>query len=98
MPLGHWPTLLPFLEQTCMSQQSIHREVGIYILYTVLENIVEGFESHLQSFFKLFEALLNDPESSEVRITTVKALGVIAQYIDADDKADIVRPLHELRW
>lgn len=91
MPLGHWPGLLPFLEQTCVSQQAVHREVGIYILYTVLENIVEGFESHLQSFFKLFETLLNDPESSEVRITTVRALGVIAQYIDGDDKADIVR-------
>lgn len=50
----------------------MHREVGIYIFYTVLENIVEGFESHLQSFFKLFGVLLNDPESAEVRITTVR--------------------------
>ncbi|KAI0774802.1 ARM repeat-containing protein [Trametes elegans] len=89
MPLGTWPQLLPFLEQTCTSPQAVHREVGIYILYTVLENIVEGFESHLQSFFKLFASLLNDPESAEVRITTVRALGVVAQYIDSDDKADI---------
>lgn len=69
---------------------------------------MEGFQEHLQSFFKLFEQLLNDPESVEVRVTTVRcvyvqtrvivipnsvvfrALGVIAQYIDADDKADIV--------
>ena len=95
MPLNHWPTLLPFLQQTCMSPQAIHREVGVYILFTVLENIVEGFESHLQSFFKLFESLLNDPESAEVRVTTVRALGVVAQYIDADDKSDIVgRPLY----
>ncbi|KAI0351891.1 ARM repeat-containing protein [Trametes cingulata] len=89
MPLGTWPQLLPFLEQTCLSPQAAHREVGIYILYTVLENIVEGFESHLQSFFKLFEKLLGDPESAEVRITTVRALGVVAQYIDSDDKDDI---------
>ncbi|KAH9941479.1 ARM repeat-containing protein [Amylocystis lapponica] len=89
IPLGQWPSLLPFLQQTCQSPQAVHREVGIYILYTILENIVEGFESHLQSFFKLFESLLNDPESAEVRITTVRALGVIAQYIDSDDKADI---------
>ncbi len=72
MPLGTWAQLLPFLEQTCMSPQAAHRDVGIYILYTVLENIVDGFESHLQSFFKLFATLLNDPESSEVRITTVR--------------------------
>ncbi|KAI0628226.1 ARM repeat-containing protein [Trametes polyzona] len=89
MPLGTWPQLLPFLEQTATSDLVAQREVGIYILYTVLENIVEGFESHLQSFFKLFSGLLADPESTEVRITTVRALGVVAQYIDSDDKDDI---------
>ncbi|KAI0782615.1 ARM repeat-containing protein [Abortiporus biennis] len=89
IPLGHWNQLLPFLETTCVSPSVDHREVGIYTLYTVLENIVEGFDNHLQSFFKLFEALLTDPESAEVRITAVRALGVIAQYIDTDDKPDI---------
>ncbi|EMD38718.1 hypothetical protein CERSUDRAFT_112448 [Gelatoporia subvermispora B] len=89
IPLNQWSELLPFLLQTCQSPNAVHREVGIYILYTVLENIVEGFENHLQEFFRLFEALLNDPESAEVRITTVRALGVIAQYIDVDDKQDI---------
>ncbi|KAI0070029.1 ARM repeat-containing protein [Panus rudis PR-1116 ss-1] len=89
MPLGQWNDLLPFLTQTCVSPQVAHREVGVYILYTVFENIVEGFESHLQNFFKLFESLLQDPESIEVRITSVKALGTIAQYLDIDDKNDI---------
>ncbi|KAG5353801.1 hypothetical protein C0989_001918 [Termitomyces sp. Mn162] len=89
IPLGTWGQLLPFLHQTCTSPQVSHREVGIYILFTVLENIVEGFQEHLQSFFKLFEQLLVDPVSIEVRITTVRALGVIAQYIDSDDKDDL---------
>ncbi|KAG6910038.1 hypothetical protein DXG01_013762 [Tephrocybe rancida] len=89
IPLGTWGQLLPFLSQTCTSSQVTHREVGIYILFTVLENIVEGFQEHLQSFFKLFEQLLADPQSIEVRITTVRALGVIAQYIDSDDKNDL---------
>ncbi|KZS99884.1 ARM repeat-containing protein [Laetiporus sulphureus 93-53] len=89
LPLGTWPELLPFLQQICSSPNVAHREVGVYILYTVLENVVEGFETQLQSCFKLFEVLINDPESAEVRITTVRALGVVAQYIDADDKGDI---------
>jgi hypothetical protein len=99
--------LLPFLHQTATSAQVAHREVGVFILFTVLETIVEGFQEHLSSFFKLFETLLADPDSIEVRITTVRymsplshvyfhfntfhrALGVIAQYIDADDKKDVV--------
>ncbi|KDQ49200.1 hypothetical protein JAAARDRAFT_43038 [Jaapia argillacea MUCL 33604] len=89
IPTGTWPQLLPFLEHTATSPQASHREVGVFVLYAVLENIIEAFQDHLQSFFKLFESLLNDPESAEVRVTTVRCLGVIAQYIDADDKADL---------
>ncbi|KAF7309755.1 Importin N-terminal domain-containing protein [Mycena indigotica] len=88
-PLGAWPELLPFLQTTCTSSQSIHREVGIFILYTVLDNIVEGFKEHLDGLFTLFTGLLNDPESLEVRITTVRAMSVIAAYLDAEDKAEV---------
>jgi hypothetical protein len=72
MPVNGWPQLLPFLLETATSSQAVHREVGIYILYTVLETIVEGFQEHLQNLFKLFESLLCDPESAEVRVTTVR--------------------------
>jgi hypothetical protein len=72
MPVNGWPQLLPFLLETATSSQAVHRDVGIYILYTVLETIVEGFQEHLQSLFKLFENLLCDPESAEVRVTTAR--------------------------
>lgn len=72
MPVNTWPQLLPFLLETATAPQAVHREVGIYILYAVLETIVEGFQEHLQNVFKLFENLLCDPESPEVRVTTVR--------------------------
>jgi hypothetical protein len=72
IPVGGWVQLLPFLHETATSSQAAHREVGVYILYTVLETIVEGFQEHLQTFFKLFEGLLQDRESAEVRVTTVR--------------------------
>ncbi|KAM6496954.1 ARM repeat-containing protein [Amanita muscaria] len=86
---GTWRQLLPYLIQTCKSPDVRHREVGIYIIYTVLEVIAEGFENHLAEFYTIFEQLLVDPESQEVRITTVKAVGVVAQYIDVQDKKDL---------
>ncbi|KAJ3515059.1 hypothetical protein NLJ89_g1996 [Agrocybe chaxingu] len=89
VPQGTWNQLLPFLQQTCTSSQVSHREVGAFILFTVLESIVEGFQSHLPGLFELFRGLLNDPESIEVRITTARSLGVIAQYIDSDDKTEL---------
>jgi importin-4 len=72
LPTGTWEPLLPWLHQTAISPQVAHREVGSYILYTVLESIVEGLQQHLQSLFELFERLLADPDSAEVRITTVR--------------------------
>ena len=74
IPLSQWAELFPFIEQTCFSATVEQREAGVYILFTVLENIVEGFEDHIQSLFKIFATLIVDPESAEVRITTVKCV------------------------
>ncbi|KAJ3822148.1 armadillo-type protein [Lentinula raphanica] len=89
--MGTWPQLLPFLQQTCTSSTASHREVGMFMLYTSLENIVEGFQDQFNSLFQLFSHTVEDPESLEVRITTVRAMGVIAQFIDADEKAYLAK-------
>lgn len=52
-------------------------------MYTVLENIVEGFQEHIQGLFKLFEQLLQDSESLEVRITTVRSALSFFYYVSA---------------
>jgi len=87
---GTWNQLLPFLQQTCSSDNVLHREVGSYILFTVLERIVVGFQDHLPHLFQLFGNMLNDPQSIDVRVITVRSLGEIAQFIDTDDKIELV--------
>jgi hypothetical protein len=72
VPNHQWDKLLPFLHSAMTSPVVVQREVGIFILFTVLEEIVDSLESHIPSFFQLFASLLNDPESLEVRITTCK--------------------------
>lgn len=89
IPLQQWNELLPLISRCCTSQQVHERELGIFVLFTVLENIVEGFSQHMQELFGLLQSLLQDPESAEVRVTAVRALGVIAQYIGADEKAEV---------
>jgi len=54
------------------SPVAAQREIGIFILYTVLEEVMDTLESHITEFFQLFARLLDDPESLEVRITTCK--------------------------
>ncbi|KAJ7511631.1 armadillo-type protein [Mycena galericulata] len=93
-PIGTWPQLIPFLYQTCVSAQVIHREVGISMLYTILVDFddhhqPEGFKYHLQSLFNMVSQLFIDPGSIKVRITAVQVMGVIAKHIRSDDRADV---------
>ena len=97
LPLNTWPDLLSYLTQASSSANAAHREIGIFVLYALLETIIEGFESHLPALFALFAKSITDPESLQVRVTTLKALGKVAEYIDMDDKNDIVSHQHAIK-
>lgn len=43
---------------------------------------------NVQELYTLFDQLLRDPESSDVRVTTVRSLGVLARYISSEDKRE----------
>lgn len=62
----------------------------------MLEIVVEGLQNKVPDFLVLFKSLLHDPESIEVRLVTVRALGTLSGYIDVEDKADIVSLLFAL--
>jgi importin-4 len=91
LPVNNWPALLPFLSEACNSNQVNARATGIYILFTLLENSTEGFLEHLDSLYELCGKLLDDPESLEIQVTSVRTLGTLAQYIEIDEKDQIVR-------
>lgn len=84
-----WPTLLPALYAAASSPQVSQRETAIYVLFSILDTVAESFDAHIKELFPLFAKSLMDPESSEVRITTLRALGKVAEYIEADAKHDI---------
>ena len=78
---GTWPQLLSWLNEACTSPQVAQREVGVYILFTVLETVLEGFQDSTQNFFKLFQVLIGDSESMEVRVTTVR-YALLSEIVD----------------
>ena len=89
IPLRQWNELLPLINRCCTSQQVYERELGAFVLFTILESIVEGFSQYMNELFGLFHQLLQDPESADVRVTAARALGVLAQYIGSDEKNEI---------
>ncbi|PNS15065.1 hypothetical protein CAC42_2294 [Sphaceloma murrayae] len=85
LPDGQWTDLPNILQQASTSQEARHREVGIYIIYTLLETMPDMFQENIGAMLGLFEKTVQDPESSEVRINTMLALSEITMILDADE-------------
>lgn len=81
-----WNELLPWLYQCATAPQASTREIGVFIMYSLVDNVVDAFQEHLPRVYELFGQTIRDPESIEVRISTVRALGTLAQFIENDDK------------
>lgn len=67
------------------------RIVGVYVLYSILETMGDGFSSKFKELFNLFSKTIKDPESLEVRINTVLAISKMAMVIDAEDDQQSVK-------
>ncbi|EEH47462.2 uncharacterized protein PADG_03546 [Paracoccidioides brasiliensis Pb18] len=82
---GQWADLPAFLLQAAVSPKADERATGIYILFTILETLGEGFQEIFSDLFALFEKTIRDPESSEVRINTLLSLSKLAMHLDSDE-------------
>ncbi|KAJ2271144.1 hypothetical protein EV176_004081, partial [Coemansia sp. RSA 451] len=89
IPNQKWSDLIQFLYKCCQSPTSAHREIGVYVLDSLFETIGDTLSEHLQHLFELFAVLINDPESLTVQVTTLEALGKMADYVDPDDRSAV---------
>ncbi|KAI9773736.1 MAG: hypothetical protein M1835_006116 [Candelina submexicana] len=81
---GEWADLPSFLQRAATSNTPAQREVGVYILFTLLESVGDGFMDKLSDLFALFDRTIQDPESADVRLNTMLALGKIAMLLDTE--------------
>ncbi|KAF5100147.1 hypothetical protein D0Z03_000868 [Geotrichum reessii] len=79
---GEWSELLPALHQAATSSVVAEREVSVYILYTLLEAQLEPLEPLTNNLLELFSKTIADPESLPVRVSTLEALGCIANNFE----------------
>lgn len=87
-PSKTWNELMTFVFQCASNSNVTHREVnlsracfkiltlifqiGILLLYNLFEPIADNFPSELGSVFDVFRNTLVDPESQEVRTTSIE--------------------------
>ncbi|KAL4803795.1 armadillo-type protein [Aspergillus unguis] len=93
---GQWADLPNFLMRAADGGNKDERAVSIYILFTILETLGEGFEEKFQDLFTLFGKTIRDPESPEVRINTLLALSKLAMYLDSAENMAPVKAFQDL--
>ncbi|KAK5715533.1 hypothetical protein LTR15_010178 [Elasticomyces elasticus] len=82
---GQWAELPGLLQQAATSSTARHREVGVYILYTLLETMPDIFQENMAQMLTLFNRTIQDPESVEVRINSMLALSELAMVLDTEE-------------
>ncbi|RJE24107.1 HEAT repeat protein [Aspergillus sclerotialis] len=93
---GEWADLPNMLLQAAGSANKDEREVGTYVLFTILETLEEGLEGKYQDLFNLFSKTIQDPESQEVRINTLLALSKLAMNLDSDENMAPVKAFQDM--
>ncbi|KAF2171268.1 hypothetical protein M409DRAFT_63619 [Zasmidium cellare ATCC 36951] len=82
---GQWADLPGILQQAATSETARHREVGVYIIYTLLETMPDVFQENMSQMLALFTKTIQDPESVEVRVNTMLALSELAMVLDTEE-------------
>ncbi|OKL61035.1 hypothetical protein UA08_03285 [Talaromyces atroroseus] len=96
LPDGEWADLPNFLLQAAQSGNKDERAIGVYIFFTILESLGEGFEEKFKDLFALFSKTIRDPESAEVRINTLLALSKLAMHLDSDEDVAPVKAFQQV--
>ncbi|SPN97449.1 related to protein carrier KAP123 [Cephalotrichum gorgonifer] len=74
----------------------VSREVGSYIVYSLLDNDPTRFTDHISQLFELFARTINDPQSKDVCVNTIKSIGALLIVIDPEDDEDSVKAIQAL--
>ncbi|EEP76463.1 conserved hypothetical protein [Uncinocarpus reesii 1704] len=93
---GEWADLPQWLLQAATNNSKEVRAVGMYILFTILETLGDGFQSKFVELLHLFDKTIRDPESAEVRINTLLSLSKLAIHLDIDEDAQAVQAFQNI--
>ncbi|RDA86937.1 hypothetical protein CP532_1845 [Ophiocordyceps camponoti-leonardi (nom. inval.)] len=72
------------------SDNVVAREVGSFILFSMLEEDPTHFSSHIPQLLELFRSRIQDPDSKEVQINIVQAIGAMLLILDPEEEPQAV--------
>ncbi|KAI5778145.1 armadillo-type protein [Geopyxis carbonaria] len=96
LPGGAWQNLPSIVTQAASSDKVGDREVGTYLLYTLLETLADVVADKWRDFLQLFARTISDGESITVRLNTLLALGRMSEVINTEECPEAVGMFREL--
>ena len=93
---GEWADLIPALFNLATSNEVAQREVGSYIIYSILEENPVAFGDHITQLLELFSHTLRDPQSADVRINSMMSIGSMLMLFEPLEEEEQVKALQSL--
>jgi len=93
---GEWADLIPALFNLATSNEVAQREVGSYIIYSILEENPVAFGDHIAQLLELFSHTLRDPQSADVRINSMMSIGSMLMLFEPLEEEEQVKALQSL--
>ncbi|KAK2062026.1 ARM repeat-containing protein [Colletotrichum caudatum] len=78
------------------SDNVVHREVGSYLLFALLENDPSPFADQAQQLIGLVQKTIVDPASADVRLNSVKSVGGLLMVVDPEEDAQSLNLIQQL--
>jgi hypothetical protein len=93
---GEWQDLLPALFGLASNSDVAQREVGSYIIFSLLEANPTCFGDNLGKLLELFSHTIQDPQSADVRINTMMSVGAMLLMFEPEEDPESVEALQTL--
>ncbi|PKS07829.1 hypothetical protein jhhlp_006437 [Lomentospora prolificans] len=72
------------------------REIGSYLVYCLLDTDPIRFTDHIPQLFQLFSQTINDPQSKDVCVNTIRSIGALLIVIEPDEDESSVEAIQKL--
>ncbi|CAI4215418.1 unnamed protein product [Parascedosporium putredinis] len=72
------------------------REIGSFLVYCLLDTDPLRFTDHISQLFQLFSQTINDPQSKDVCVNTIRSLGALLIVIEPDEDEASVEAIQAL--
>ncbi|GAA5849155.1 hypothetical protein JCM8547_006464 [Rhodosporidiobolus lusitaniae] len=93
---GVWPELLPWLWNMSAAPVAAHREVTLQAIFMLLDLVAVAPNSpggkavnQIPAILGLLTKTLQDAESLQVRVWSIKALGKLAEFLEAEEANEV---------